>query len=250
MNTYGFTDHKFRCIVRPVVGMVTALILSACTGKYTEQERYSGFLKSYGQLKQDKSASCNPVLRWVSPDFNTSNYDAVYIMPVTFWPDIPVSKQVQKEKLQAILNYTNTQLEQIMRSSVPVANKPGPRTLALRAAITAVDIKKQGLNVWELMPVPALIAGTQYVTGYRTLDVIFYFEVEVTDSLTHKPLITAVRRSQSVTLSNSHKQLTVEEAKETISELVTDFSLYGKSDGGEKWTTDVSNGTMCSGLLN
>ncbi|EJN4070447.1 DUF3313 domain-containing protein [Salmonella enterica] len=242
MKTTGAADRKLRYIVRPVAGMIIALALSACTGKYTEQERYSGFLKNYGQLKQEKSASGIPVLRWVSPDFNASNYDAVYIMPVTFWPDVPVSEQAQKEKLQTILNYTNTRLERGLRSRVPVADKPGPRTLTLRAAITAVDVKKQGLSVWEVMPVPALIAGTQYLTGYRTLDVTFYFEAEVTDSLTHKPLITAVRRSQSATLSNSHKQLTVEEAEETISELISDFKLYGKSEGAEKKAAVVSGG--------
>lgn len=243
MKLSGAADHKFRYLIRPVAGMAIVLALSACTGKYTEQERYSGFLDNYGQLKHEKSASNIPVLRWVSPDFNASNYDAVYIMPVTFWPNIPVSEQAQKEKLQTILNYTNTRLKQGMSSRVPVADKPGPRILALRAAITAVDVKKQGLNVWEVMPVPALIAGTQYLTGYRTLDVTFYFEVAVTDSLTHKPLITAVRRSQSATLSNSHKQLTVEEAKETISELVSDFTLYGKSEGREQEAAVVSGGT-------
>lgn len=234
MSTAGTTGSKRDYIIRPVIGMIIASALSACAGKYTEPEHYSGFLKNYSQLKQEKSVSGIPVLRWVSPDFNAGNYDAVYIMPVTFWPDVPVSEQAQKEKLQAILNYTNDRLVQGMKARVPVADKPGPRTLTLRSAITAVDVKKQGLNVWEVMPVPALIAGTQYLTGYRTLDVTFYFEVEVTDSLTHKPLITAVRRSQSATLSNSHKQLTVDEAKETISELVSDFSLYGKGQGAER----------------
>lgn len=105
---------------------------------------------------------------------------------------------------------------------------PGPRTLTLRSAITAVDVQKQWLSVWEIMPVSALIAGTQYLTGYRTLDVIFYFEVEVSDSLTDKPLITAVRRSQSATLSNSYKQLTIDEARKTIDKLVRDFSRYSK----------------------
>lgn len=56
MNTTGAADRKLRYIVRPVTGMIIALTLSACTGKYTEQERYSGFLKNYGQLKQEKSA--------------------------------------------------------------------------------------------------------------------------------------------------------------------------------------------------
>lgn len=89
----------------------------------------------------------------------------------------------------------------------------------------------------------ALVAGTQYLTGYRTLDMPFYCEVEMTDSLTHKPLITAVRRSQSATFNNFHKHLTVEEAEETISELVSDYTLYCKSEGGDKGEAVVSGRT-------
>ncbi|MHA7848024.1 DUF3313 domain-containing protein [Serratia sp. D1N4] len=212
-----------------LVTFFLASVLSGCAGKYTEPDRYSGFLKDYSQMQPEKSASGVPVLRWMSSDFKKSDYDSVYILPISFWPDIPVLEQAQKDKLQAILDYTNTKLRQTLEVSVSVADKPGPRTLTLRSVITAVDLQKQGLKVWEVMPVSVLMAGTQYVTGYRTLDVIFYFEVEVSDSLTHKPLITAIRRSQSATISNSHKQLSVEEVKETIDELVNDLSLYGRS---------------------
>lgn len=178
-------------------------------------------------MKPERSASGVPVLRWTSSNFKTSDYDSIYITPVIFWPEIPVLEQAEKDKLQAILDYTNTKLRQTLKSSVPVVDKPGTRTLTLRPAITAVDLQKQGLHVWEIMPVSVLIAGAQYLTGYRTLDVTFYFEIEVRDSLTHIPLITAIRRSQSATISNSHKKLTVGEAKETIDELVNDLSLYG-----------------------
>ncbi|MDQ4429045.1 DUF3313 domain-containing protein [Yokenella regensburgei] len=213
-------------VIYSVLVLLTVSVLSGCAGKYTEPENYSGFLKNYSSGQKEQSVSGVPVFRWSSPDFKTSNYDAVYILPIKFWPEIPVSGQAQQEKLQSILGYANRKLRHELKSRVPVVNKPGPRTLTLRIVITAVDVQKQGLNVWELMPVPALIAGAQYLTGYRTLDVIFYFEAEVTDSVTGKPLITTVRRSQSVTLSNSHKLLTVVEVKETIDELVSDFALY------------------------
>lgn len=210
--------------------LVTLLVstLAGCAGKYAETEKYSGYLKDYSRAQPDKSVSGIPVFRWISSDFKTSDYDSVYILPVTFWPDIPISDQLQEEKLQSILDYTNQRLRQALIAAVPVVDKPGPRTLTLRSAITAVDVQKQGLNIWEVMPVSALIAGTQYFTGYRTLDVTFYFEVEVSDSLTHKPLITTIRRTQSATLSNSYKQLTIEEAREAIDKLARDFSLYSK----------------------
>jgi hypothetical protein len=213
-------------ILQLVLFFLLAITLSGCTGKYTEPERYSGFLNNYSRMKPERSASGVPVLRWTSSSFKTSDYDSIYITPVTFWPEIPILEQAEKDKLQAILDYTNTKLRQSLKSSVPVVDKPGTRTLTLRPAITAVDLQKQGLNVWEIMPVSVLIAGVQYLTGYRTLDVTFYFEIEVSDSLTHIPLITAIRRSQSATISNSHKKLTVGEAKETIDELVNDLSLY------------------------
>lgn len=145
---------------------------------------------------------------------------------MVFWPYIPLSGQAEKEKLQVILDHTNKELRRVLKASVPVVDKPGARTLTLRTAITAVDINPQGLNLWEVMPVPALIAGTQYLTGYRTLDVTFYFEAEVSDSLTKRPLITTIRRSQSATLSNSHRSLTLDEARESIDSLISDFSLY------------------------
>ena len=216
-------------IANAIIATFLAIVLSGCTGKYPESEKYSGYLQDYSRIQPETSVSGTPVLRWISPDFKTDNYDSVYILPVTYWPDIPVSDQLQKEKLQSILDYTNQRLRKTLAATVPVVDKPGPRTLTLRSAITAVDVQKQGLNVWEVMPVSALIVGTQYLTGYRTLDVTFYFEVEVSDSLTHKPLISAIRRSQSATLSNSYKQLTIDESKESIDELVRDFALYSKN---------------------
>lgn len=211
-----------------ILATLLTSVLAGCTGKYPGAEKYSGYLKDYSRAQPEKSVSGIPVLRWISPDFKTSDYDSVYILPVTFWHGIPVSDQLQKEKLQSVLDYTNQRLRQSLAASVPVVNKSGPRTLTLRSAITAVDIQKQGLNIWEVMPVSAMIAGAQYLTGYRTLDVTFYFEVEISDSLTDKPLITAIRRSQSATLSNSYKQQTLDEIKETIDELVRDFSFYSK----------------------
>ncbi|MBC3377821.1 DUF3313 domain-containing protein [Serratia fonticola] len=213
-----------------VLFFLLAVSLSGCAGKYTEPQRYSGFLNDYSHMKPERSASGVPVLRWTSSSFKTSDYDSIYISPVIFWPAPPILEQAEKGKLQAILDYTNTKLRQTLKSSVPVVDKPGTRTLTLRPAITAVDLQKQGLNVWEIMPVSVLIAGAQYLTGYRTLDVIFYFEIEVNDSLTHIPLITAIRRSQSATISNSHKKLTLGVAKETIDELVNDLSIYRGSN--------------------
>ena len=50
------------------VAVLTGLLaLSGCASKVTQPEKYSGFLKDYSGLKETKSATGQPVLRWVDP---------------------------------------------------------------------------------------------------------------------------------------------------------------------------------------
>lgn len=57
------------------VAVLTGLLaLSGCASKVTQPDKYSGFLKNYSDLQETTSATGKPVLRWVDPHFNDSNY--------------------------------------------------------------------------------------------------------------------------------------------------------------------------------
>ncbi len=199
---------------------------TGCASKHTEVEKYSGFLSDYSGLNEAESVSGAPVLRWVSPTFESKNYDNVVLEPIVFYPDIMPTEQIDRNKLNDILSYANETLSVEMKKKLPVVDKAGPRSLIFRSAITAVETNQQNLQFYEVMPVSVLIAGTQMVTGYRTLDTTFYFEAQVIDAKTMKPMITVVRKGAGETLSNSHQQLTVREVKAIIDNLISDLTLF------------------------
>lgn len=214
--------HRFLIMV-----FVTGLFgLSGCASKHTETEKYSGFLNGYNDLIEAESVSGAPVLRWVSPAFDSKNYEKVVLEPIVFYPEISPTEQIDRKKLNDILSYANAKLSVEMKKRVPVVDKIGPRTLIFRSAITAVETSQQNLQFYEVMPVSVLIAGTQMITGYRTLDTTFYFEAEVIDAQTMKPVMKVVRKGAGETLSNSHQQLTVREVKSVIDNLVSDLTLF------------------------
>lgn len=214
--------HRFFMMV-----IITGLLgLSGCASKHTEAEKYSGFLDGYNDLIETESISGAPVLRWVSPAFDSKNYENVVLEPIVFYPEILPTAQIDRKKLNDILSYANAKLSVEMKKRVPVVEKIGPRTLIFRSAITAVETSQQNLQFYEVMPVSVLIAGTQMITGYRTLDTIFYFEAEVIDAKTMRPVMKVVRKGAGETLSNSHQQLTVREVKTVIDNLVSDLTLF------------------------
>lgn len=69
-----------------VAALAGLLALTGCASKLAQPEQYSGFLKDYSKLKETTSASGKPELRWISPDYNPSNYDNVVYRPITYYP--------------------------------------------------------------------------------------------------------------------------------------------------------------------
>lgn len=52
-----------------------------------------------------------------------------------------------------------------------------------------MDSSKEGLQFYEVIPVAMIVAGTRAATGHRTMDTDLYFEAEVIDASTNKPVI-------------------------------------------------------------
>lgn len=200
--------------------------LAGCVSKHTEAEKYSGFLSDYKGLIEAESVSGAPVLRWISPTFESKNYDNVVLEPIVFYPDATPTQQIDRSKLNDILSYTNARLSVEMKKRLPVVEKAGPRSLIFKSAITAIETSQQNLQFYEVMPVSVLIAGTQMITGYRTLNTTFYFEAQVIDAQTMAPVLKVVRKGAGETLSNSHQQLTVGEVKAAIDSLISDLTLF------------------------
>ena len=124
--------------------LLGSLTLTGCTAKYADQQQFSGYLRDYSKLEKTESASGQPVLRWVDPDFKAQNYRNLVVQSVQFYPSPKPSEQVNTQALEELYRYTNTQVRGALGKKFQLidlkngANISGNQTLILRAAITAV----------------------------------------------------------------------------------------------------------------
>ncbi len=211
-----------RSIFVPFLFAGSALLLSGCASKLASPEQYSGFLKDYSGLKEAQTASGKPVMRWVAKDFHPEDYHSVIYQPVVYYPEPKPTTRIGKETLDKILSYTDIQMKDAVSQRYPLVDKPGKGTLVFRSAITAVDTSNQGLQFYEVLPITLALAGTEYVTGYRTQDTHLYFEGELMDSQTHKVVAKFVRKGQGKQISNANKLLTLNDMKGVVDNMAKD----------------------------
>lgn len=215
--------------VRQVVGIVAlsgTLLLAGCASRVTTADRYSGFLQNYSDLKQTTSASGEPVLRWVEPNFQPSHYKGLIYEPVRYYPQPHPTSQVNQQVLDGVLAYTNTKLKGAAEQRLPLVTTPGPGVLIFRGAITAVDTSDRDLKPYEFIPVALVIAGTRAATGTRPKDTNFYFEGELLDSVTKKPVFKVVRKGQGTEVDNAEQQVTLQDLKSVIDGMATDVLMF------------------------
>ncbi|MDF3009070.1 DUF3313 domain-containing protein [Enterobacter kobei] len=202
------------------------LVLAGCASKVAQPENYSGFLKDYSGLQQTTSASGKPVMRWVDPNFNPDQYDSIVYHPVTYYPVAKPTTQIGQQTLDGLLNYTNSKLKAAAAQRKPLVTSPGAHSLIFRGAITGVNASKEGLQFYEVVPVALLVAGTQAATGHRTMDTNLFFEGELIDATTNKPVLKVVRKGEGKDLNNESTPMSVETLKQVVDDMATDATMF------------------------
>lgn len=209
-----------------VVCFTGLIALAGCSSSVTAPEKYSGFLKDYSGLQKTKSPTGKTIMRWVSPDYKSSNYDSLVFNDVTYYPIPKPTTQLGSETLDKILVYTNTRLKDSAAGRIKLVSAPGPRTLIFRGAITGVSSSKQGLQFYEVIPVAMLVAGVQAATGHRTMETNLYFEGELIDAKTNKVMMKVVRKGEGKTINNENAPLTAESIKNVVDGMATDAAMF------------------------
>ncbi len=115
-----------------------ATLMAGCTSTVTSPSEYSGFLGDYSRLKEDKSPSGVTVMRWIDPNLKVSKFTSVYVVPSQLYPKPQPTARIPQSTLTGITNYYDKALKSQLGQSFPLAASPGPGTLVVRPAITAV----------------------------------------------------------------------------------------------------------------
>lgn len=202
---------------------VAAVILAGCASTITPPDEYSGFLKDYSRLKEDKSASGVAVMRWIDPSVKASKYTSVYIEPSQLYPKPQPTAQIPLRTLQGITQYYDQALKRELGKSLPIANSPGPGVLIVRPAITAVGSKTEGFKPYEVVPIALVAAAVNTAAGGRDQETSIATEVAFLDAESNQVVAQVVRKGAGENLENSQSTMAVSDAKAVLDGWASDL---------------------------
>ena len=212
---------------------LSSLLLTGCVSKVTEQEQYSGFLKSYDGLQETTSPSGVEVLRWVAPGFKPADYSTVVFQGLELYPAPKPTERVDLKTLQELQSYTTESAKQALSQNYVVVPdsrqvRKDERALILQAAITGVTATNEGMKWYEVVPVAAVIGATQAATGHRDQNTELYIEADLIDAKTGAPVAKSVRKVFGEDLKNASQKITTNDFKAAIRGMTSDMQTLLK----------------------
>jgi hypothetical protein len=189
--------------IKPLAACVLTLALAGCASPYVDPDQYSGFLKDYSALKEEKSPSGEPVMRWIDPDVDANRYTSVFVEHSQLYPPPQPTEKIPQSALNGITQFYDQALKNAFARELPLATGPGPGVLVVRPAITAVSAKTKGLQPYEIIPIALVAAGVSAATGIRDQDTTLATEAAFIDGGDNKVVAQLVRKGAGAELENS-----------------------------------------------
>ncbi len=202
---------------------LASLAMVGCSSNVTQPDEYSGFLQDYSRLKEAKSPSGVEVMRWIDPKLDTDRYRAIYIEPTQFYPQPQATTKIPQSTLDGINQYYDQALRREAARSLPLAQGPGPGVLVVRAAITAVSSKTEGLKPYEIIPVALVAAAVSTASGIRDQQTTLGTEAVFLDGSSGKVIAQVVRKGTGKPLENDTQVMKADDVKNVIDGWAADF---------------------------
>ena len=202
---------------------LSSLLLAGCSSNLSKPEDYSGFLKDYSRLKEAKSPSGAPVMRWVDPQLDSKAYTSVYIEPSQLYPKPAPTQQIPAGTLKGITDYYDQALKRELGKSLPLAQGPGPGVIVVRPASTGVSSKTEGLKPYEVIPVALVAAAVSTASGIRDQETDIATEAVFLDGGNQKVLAQVVRKGTGKPLENTSQQMKPDDVKAVIDGWASDL---------------------------
>jgi hypothetical protein len=196
--------------------VLLTVALSGCADKYVDPTQYSGFLKDYSILKEDKSPSGAAVMRWIDPKMDVKQYTSVYIEPSQLYPKPQPTAKLPLKTLQGITQYYDQTLKNAFSRELTLASAPGPGVLVVRPAITAVSAETKGLRPYEVIPIALVAAGVSAATGIRDQDTSLATEAAFLDGSDSRVVAEVVRKGAGADLDNSAQVMQANDFKAVL----------------------------------
>ncbi|WP_065259078.1 DUF3313 domain-containing protein [Pseudomonas bananamidigenes] len=202
---------------------IATLGVVGCSSKTVAPDEYSGFLKDYSQLKEAKSPSGAEVMRWVDPKLDINKFTSVYIEPTQLYPKPQPTVRIPQQTLNGITAYYDQALKREVGKSLPLAAGPGPGVIVVRAAITAVSSKTEGLHAYEVIPIALVAAAVTTASGSRDQETTLATEAVFLDGGSNKVVAQVVRKGTGKPLENDSQVMKADDVKAVIDGWASDM---------------------------
>jgi len=209
-------------MVKRYLGLIGAVMI-LCSASISlvaaeTKEELTGYLgpEIYAKLSDVEVRKGIKVRRWVGPKLNFANFKSVLVDDVIFHPEPEPGPQVSAETLDAVRASLTGKLRDKIGTVLNLSSAPGPEVLRLQVAITGVEIKTEGMKVYEVLPIAAVFGGLKALTGTREREVQVFLEFKVSDSETGEVIGAAVRRVTGENLENARQQLKLDHIVEDL----------------------------------
>lgn len=202
---------------------IASIGVVGCSSKVVEPDQYSGFLKDYSQLKEAKSPSGAVVMRWMDPKLDINKFTSVYIEPTQLYPKPQSTVKIPQTTLNGITSYYDQALKREIGRSLPLASGPGPGVMVVRAAITSVTSKTEGLQPYEVIPIALVAAAVSTATGIRDQETNLATEAVFLDGGNNKVMAQVVRKGIGKPLENSDQVMKAGDVKNVIDGWASDL---------------------------
>ena len=214
---------------------IATVAMVGCSSKTVDPKEYSGFLKDYSQLKEAKSPSGAEVMRWIDPKVDIKKFTSVYIEPTQLYPKPQPTAKISQQTLNGITSYYDQALKREIGKDLPLATGPGPGVIVVRAAITAVSSKTEGLHAYEVIPIALVAAAVSTASGIRDQETTLATEAVFLDGASYKVIAQVVRKGTGKPLENDTQAMTANDVKPVIDGWASDLrQSYLKLKSGSK----------------
>jgi len=215
--------YRIRSSLAGILGLLF-LTASSAWAAGDELKHISGYLdaETYKKLEAVEVRDGATSYRWVGPKLNFANYKKILIEPVVLFPKPEPSEQVSQETLDQVTDYVTLKLVDKIGAVLQLSFDPGPDVIRMQPAITGVEIKTEGMQARELVPVAAIFGGLKAITGTRDQDVLVYFEAKFLDSVTGELIGAAVRRVKGEQLEGTRDKLELKDLEASLDQASSD----------------------------
>jgi len=183
---------KAHFLRKSLLSMSAVLLVAGCASEPPTRE--SGFLGDYSRLEKQDAPGGGSRLAYVNPTFTPSNYSALWLDPVVFYPEPKPTENVSMATMNQVREYMDQALRSRLAGKVRMVNHAGPGVAHARLAITAVGAETEALAPYQYIPIALVVTGAKAaIEGGRPQDATLAIETQVSDSQSGQLLFASVR---------------------------------------------------------